>query len=77
MNDSAPSDAAPDRVECVVQEYPPQRSTSQLGAQIANFIIHSDQFHVEAILHSGKKKATSCPWTERGGEGSGAYFTTS
>ena len=47
------------RVECVVHEYPPQSTTSELGAQIVNFITQSTQFSAEMVAHSGENRDTS------------------
>ena len=52
--------SAPDnhlvRVECVVQEYPPQTTTSGLGNAIVSFITQSPLFSAEMVVQSGKRE---------------------
>ena len=57
MKYSAPTNNDDDgltRVECVVREYPPQMTTSQLGEQISTLLNFT-----EMIAYSGEKKVTS------------------
>ena len=43
-------------MECVIHEYPPQSSASDLGMEIVNFITQSPQFSVAMIVYSGENK---------------------
>lgn len=60
MNDSDPTEDGLSRVECVVREYPPQMTTLQLGAQIAEVIIeYNISLLNETVVFSGEKMVTN------------------
>ena len=71
MNNSAPTDDTTSRVECVIREYPPQTTTSQLGDEMVNAIqAQAAQLQPRMFDISGEKtpRSLSCR-IDRAGHG--------